>query len=80
MSGSLGGDLRSDIRIELKDKHLLVESKYLANGNGFSFLTKTHIKQPADVYVYKQKTGPNFIVLEHESEVCKLFLKWLSDQ
>ena len=64
LSGSMGGELSGDIKIKNGTRSVIAESKYQANGRGFSFLTKTHKEQPADIYLLKQKSGPAFICIE----------------
>jgi hypothetical protein len=77
LSGALGGDFKSDISINAEQGRLVAESKYQATGRGFSFLTKTHQKQPADIYLLKQKTGPNFICIEASHPLAEKFVRWL---
>ena len=74
----MGGEFASDIKIQTAIGGLVAESKYQADGRGFSFLTKTHKNQPADLYLYKQKTGPKFIVVEADSKLAKAIVDWLS--
>ena len=78
LSGQLGGKFSGDIKIETPNGVLIAESKYQAAGRGFSFLTKTHKEQPADIYLLKQKSGPNFICIEIENPLAKKIVGWLS--
>lgn len=80
LSGAMGGEFSSDIKIETRLGGLVAESKYQSNGRGFSFLTKTHLKQPADLYLYKQRSGPKFIVMEADSLLAEKFMVWLSGE
>lgn len=77
LSGALGGEWASDIAIDTRHGRLVAESKYQATGRGFSFLTTTHKKQPADFYLLKQKHGPAFICIEINNPVVEKILKWL---
>ena len=80
LSGALGGEFSSDITIETKHGIVKAESKYVANGTGFSFLTKTHTKQPADIYLLKQKTGPNFLCFEVDNKILNKILKEINGE
>jgi hypothetical protein len=80
LSGQLGGEFSGDIRIQTKTKALIAESKYQATGRGFSFLTKTHKEQPADIYLLKQKSGPNFVCIEASNPIAKAIIGWLAKQ
>ena len=77
LSGQLGGRFAGDIEIETKDGRLIAESKYQATGRGFSFLTKTHKEQPADMYLLKQKSGPNFICIEASNPLAEKIVRWM---
>lgn len=77
LSGQLGGDFSGDIHIQTKDGVVTGESKYQADGRGFSFLTKTHNEQPADIYLLKQKRGPAFICIEISNPLAKKIVGWL---
>lgn len=77
LSGQLGGEYSGDIKIESKVGRLVAESKYQAEGRGFSFLTKIHKEQEADIYLLKQKKGASFIVLEANSKLAEKFVRWL---
>ena len=78
LSGQLGGEFSGDIRIETPAGVLIAESKYQSAGRGFSFLTKTHKEQPADIYLLKQKTGPNFICIEISNPIATKIIGWLT--
>ena len=78
LSGQLGGEFSGDIRIETKAGVLIAESKYQATGRGFSFLSKTHKEQEADIYLLKQKSGPNFICIEASNPIAGKIIGWLS--
>lgn len=78
LSGQLGGEFSSDIKIETKLGFLKGESKYQAQGRGWSFLTRTHEKQPADMYLLKQKRGANFICIEASSDLAKQIFEMLA--
>lgn len=77
LSGQLGGEFSGDIKIKTPDGVLIAESKYQAEGRGFSFLTKTHKEQPADIYLLKQKSGPNFICIEASNPLVAKIIGWL---
>ena len=77
LSGQLGGEHGGDIKIQSKVGGLVAESKYQTEGRGFSFLTKTHNEQQADIYLLKQKKGPSFIVMEANSSLAERFVRWL---
>jgi len=78
LSGALGGEWKSDIAITTRAGRLVAESKYQATGRGFSFLTKTHKTQPADIYLLKQKSGPNFICIEASNPIAEKIVRWLA--
>ena len=78
LSGQLGGEFSGDIKIKTKEGSLTAESKYQANGRGFSFLTSTHNNQPADLYLLKQKKGPSFICIEINNPLAKKIVAWMS--
>lgn len=78
LSGQLGGSFAGDIKIKTGAGTIIAESKYQANGKGFAFLTRTHKEQPADVYLLKQKSGPNFICIEANSDLAKLIVGLLA--
>ena len=44
LSGQLGGEFSGDIKIKTKFGRLVGESKYQANGRGFSFFSPKHTK------------------------------------
>ena len=64
--------------IETKAGVLIAESKYQSAGRGFSFLTKTHKEQPADIYLLKQKSGQNFICIEITNPIATKIIGWLT--
>jgi hypothetical protein len=76
----LGGEFSGDIQIKTPDGVLIAESKYQAEGRGFSFLSKTHNEQPADIYLLKQKTGPNFICIEVSNPIATKIIGWIATQ
>lgn len=78
LSGQLGGSFSGDIKIETPAGVLIAESKYQAAGRGFSFLSKTHKEQPADLYLLKQKSGPNFICIEIGNPLATKLIGWLA--
>lgn len=78
LSGQLGGEFRGDIQIKTKDGVVIAESKYQAEGRGFSFLTKVHNEQPADLYLLKQKRGPAFICIEISNPLAAKIIGCLS--
>ena len=78
LSGQLGGEFAGDIKITTPDGRLVAESKYQAKGRGWSFITKTHQEQPADIYLLKQKGGPNFICIEASNPLAEKIVRWLS--
>ena len=78
LSGQLGGEFSGDLKIETKLGVLKGESKYQAQGRGWSFLTKTHNEQPADIYLLKQKRGPNFICIEESSDLADKLVKLMA--
>ena len=78
LSGQLGGEFSGDIQIKTDTGILIAESKYQAVGRGFSFLTKTHKEQPADIYLLKQKSGPNFICIEASNPLASKIIGWLT--
>ena len=78
LSGQLGGEFSGDIKIKTKLGLLIGESKYQAEGRGWSFLTKTHNEQPADLYLLKQKRGANFIRIEASNPLAEKLFKLLS--
>ena len=78
LSGQLGGEFSGDIQIKTATGVLIAESKYQAEGRGFSFLTKTHNQQPADIYLLKQKTGPNFICIEASNPLAEKIIGWIA--
>jgi hypothetical protein len=78
LSGQLGGDFSGDIKIQTKHGLLIGESKYQSTGRGFSFLTKTHKEQPADLYLLKQKGGPHFICIEVTNPIALKLFKLLA--
>ena len=73
----MGGEFASDIKRQTRIGVLVAESKYQADGRGFSFLTKIHHNQPADLYLYKKKTGAKFIVIEADSKLAIALMDWL---
>lgn len=77
LSGQLGGEFSGDIKLETRFGRLVAESKYQAEGRGWSFITKTHKEQPADIYLLKQKRGANFIVIEASNPLVEKIIKWL---
>ena len=77
LSGALGGEYSGDIKIETRFGRLVGESKYQAAGKGFTFLTKIHKEQTADLYLLKQKTGPNFICIEISNPLAEHLVRWL---
>lgn len=80
LSGSMGGEFSGDIKIESRDGPVIAESKYQAAGRGFSFLTKTHKEQPADIYLLKQKSGPAFICIEINNPLAAKFIRWIAEE
>jgi hypothetical protein len=78
LSGQLGGKFAGDIQIETPTGVLIAESKYQAKGRGFSFLTTTHNEQPADIYLLKQKSGPNFICVEASNPLATKIIGWIA--
>ena len=78
LSGQLGGDFQGDIKIETESGFLIAESKYQATGRGFGLLTKTHKNQPSDLYLLKQKTGPNFICIEVSNPLAEKIVGWIT--
>ena len=80
LSGSMGGELGGDIKITTKFGSVIAESKYQSAGRGFSFLTKTHKEQPADIYLLKQRTGPAFVCLEANNPLVAKFIEWLAEE
>ena len=80
LSGSMGGEFGGDIKIESKDGPVIAESKYQAAGRGFSFLTKTHKEQPADIYLLKQKSGPAFICIEINNPLAAKLIRWIAEE
>lgn len=80
LSGSMGGEFSGDIKIESTSGPVIAESKYQAAGRGFSFLTKTHKEQPADIYLLKQKSGPAFICIEINNPLAAKFIRWIAEE
>ena len=80
LSGQLGGEFAGDIKLQTKFGRLVAESKYQATGRGFSFLTKTHKEQPADIYLLKQKGKPHFICIEADNPLVEKFIRWLGGE
>ena len=80
LSGSMGGEFSGDIKIESTNGPVIAESKYQAAGRGFSFLTKTHKEQPADIYLLKQKSGPAFICIEINNPLAAKFIRWIAEE
>ena len=80
LSGSMGGEFSGDIKITTETEVLIAESKYQATGRGFSFLTKTHKEQPADIYLLKQKSGPNFICIEASNPLAAKLIRWIEEE
>ena len=67
LSGQLGGEFRGDIQIKTKDGVVIAESKYQAEGRGFSFLTKVH-----------NERGPAFICIEISNPLAAKIIGCLS--
>ena len=80
LSGQLGGEFAGDIKIQTRIGRLVAESKYQAEGRGWSFITKTHNEQPADIYLLKQKRGAAFIVMEINNPVVEKIIRWLGEE
>ena len=80
LSGALGGEHAGDIKIQSRFGRLVGESKYQAAGKGFSFLTRVHKEQTADIYLLKQKSGPNFICIEVSNPLAIRFARWLGGE
>ena len=76
----MGGEFGGDIKIESRDGPVIAESKYQAAGRGFSFLTKTHKEQPADIYLLKQKSGPAFICIEINNPLAAKLIRWIAEE
>lgn len=77
LSGQLGGEFSGDIKLETKFGRLVAESKYQSEGRGWSFLTKTHKEQTADIYLLKQRKGPAFICIEASNPIVEKIIRWL---
>ena len=75
----MGGEFSGDIKIESTNGPVIAESKYQAAGRGFSFLTKTHKEQPADIYLLKQKSGPAFICIEINNPLAAKLIRWIAE-
>lgn len=80
LSGQLGGEFAGDIKIQTRFGRLVAESKYQAEGRGWSFITKTHNEQPADIYLLKQKRGAAFLVMEINNPVVEKIIRWLGEE
>ena len=48
-----------------------------AMGGEFASDIKIHHNQPADLYLYKKKTGAKFIVIEADSKLAIALMDWL---